>query len=568
MSKWQLKGFASANYNNPNDDYEELPILNDFDCHEEELIISVMDGDPRKSPVNPAETAESRTGKDSNLETDSFRQSNYEFWSDREEIKDGGEVNFDYKQRWLPGEESSSWKLMNDHLLNKTNNTNEIALEMGLDIDDSKRDPSIVSRDSRRISFEAGVPSFQYQSQQQEGINDRSYELSRGMSNASALSLIGKSSLLSKVNCTKSRLIDRPPEEAQMISDLLSKSGPVMSGLLGKGSEGEEEDDPFADEDLPDEFRRANLNALTLLQWLSLVLIVAALACSLSIPSLKTLDLWELRLWKWLVFLLVLICGRLVSGWGIRLIVFFIEMNFFLKKRMLYFVYGVRKPVQNCLWLALVLLTWHFLFDNEVERENQFLIYMTKILVCFLVSTCLWLLKTLLVKVMASSFHVSTYFDRILHTLFNQYVIELLSGPPIIENQRIEEEQERTAAEISRLQTAGAKVPSDLQEDAFPTQTTSAKLRKTFTRLKTFSSAPSPKKGGKGIALEHLHKLNNRNISAWNMKRLVKMVRHGTLTTLDEQLMADDSVKQIRSEQEATVAAKRIFQNVARRGSK
>ncbi|PPS01671.1 hypothetical protein GOBAR_AA18996 [Gossypium barbadense] len=461
MSKWKLKIFASANNNYPNDDNEELPILYDFDCHEEELIISAMDGDPRKSPVNPVETAESRTGKDSNLETDSFRHSNYEFWSDREEIKDGGEDNFDYKQRWQPGEESSSWKIMNDHLLKKTSNTNEIALEMGLDIDDIKRDPSVMSRDSRRVSFEAAVPSFQYQSQQQEGINDRAYELSRGMSNASALS-----GLLSKVSCTKSRLIDRPPEEVQMMSDLLSKSGPIMSGLLGK----------------------------------------AALVCSLWIPSFKTMDLWELRLWKWLVFLLVLICGRLVSGWGIRLIVFFIEMNFFLRKRMLYFVYGIRKPVQNCLW--------------------------------------------------------------ILHTLFNQYVIELLSGPPIIENQRMEEEQERIAAEISRLQTAGAKVPSDLHEDAFPTQRTSEKLRKTFTRLKTFSSAPSPKKGGNGIALEHLHKLNNRNISAWNMKRLMKMVRHGTLTTLDEQIMQDDSVKQIRSEHEATLAAKKIFQNVARRGSK
>ncbi|MBA0706475.1 hypothetical protein Golax_018581 [Gossypium laxum] len=563
MSKWKLKIFASANNNNPNDYNEELPILYDFDCHEEELIISDMDGDTIKSPVNPVETAESRTGKDSNLETDSFRHSNYEFWRDREEIKDGGEDNFDYKQRWQPGEESSSWKIMNDHLLKKTSNTNEIALEMGLDVDDIKRDPSVMSRDSRRVSFEAAVPSFQYQSQHQEGINDRAYELSRGMSNASALS-----GLLSKVSCTKSRLIDRPPEEVQMMSDLLSKSGPIMSGLLGKGSEGEEEDDPFADEDVPDEFRRANLNALTLLQWLSLVLIVAALVCSLWIPSLKTMDLWELRLWKWLVFLLVLICGRLVSGWGIRLIVFFIEMNFFLRKRMLYFVYGVRKPVQNCLWLTLVLLTWHFLFDNKVERENDFLIYVTKILVCFLVSTSLWLLKTLLVKVMASLFHVSTYFDRILHTLFNQYVIELLSGPPIIENQRMEEEQERIATEISRLQTAGAKVPSDLHEDAFPTQRTSEKLRKTFTRLKTFSSAPSPKKGGNGIALEHLHKLNHRNISAWNMKRLMKMVRHGTLTTLDEQIMQDDSVKQIRSEHEATLAAKKIFQNVARRGSK
>ena len=249
-------------------------------------------------------------------------------------------------------------------------------------------------------------------------------------------------------------------------------------------------------------------------------------------------------------------------------------MNFLLRKKLLYFVYRVRKPVQNCWWLGLVLLTWCFLFDNKVERESKskILKYVTKILVCFLVSTLLWLIKTLIVKVMASSFHVSTYFDRIQDTLFNQYVIETLSGPPLIEIQTIEEELERNAAEIIRLQNAGATVPSDLRADAFPPPR-GGKLQKTFTRLKTqkFSRTAS-KKGENGIGIEHLPKLNHKNISAWNMKRLMKMVRYGTLSTLDEQIMdqpgEDDSVKQIRSEHEATAAAKKIFQNVARQGSK
>ena len=151
-------------------------------------------------------------------------------------------------------------------------------------------------------------------------------------------------------------------------------------------------------------------------------------------------------------------------------------------------------------------------------------------------------------------------------------MIETLSGPPLIEIQTVEDEDERTAAEISRLQNARVTVLSDLQADAFPPPR-SGKLQKTFTRLKTqkFSRTAS-KKGENGIGTEHLPKLNHKNISAWNMKRLMKMVRHGTLSTLDEQIMdqasGDDSVKQIRSEHEATAAAKKIFQNVARQGSK
>lgn len=69
-----------------------------------------------------------------------------------------------------------------------------------------------------------------------------------------------------------------------------------------------------------------------------------------------------------------------------------------------------------------------------------------------------------------------------------------------------------------------------------------------------------------------MHRLNPKNVSAWNMKRLMNIVRYGTLSTLDEQLLGatneDETNTQIRSECEAKVAAKKIFLNVARQGSK
>ncbi|KAI3776512.1 hypothetical protein L1987_46297 [Smallanthus sonchifolius] len=377
----------------------------------------------------------------------------------------------------------------------------------------------------------------------------------------------GKSSLMRTK--TKSRLMDPPVTDQK--SGRLPKSG---------GSE-IDEDDPFLDDDLPDEYKQLRYSKWTLLQLFSLILIIAALICTLTIPILKHKFLFDLELWKWGVMILVLICGRLVSGWGIRVIVFLIERNFVLRKRVLYFVYGLRKAVQNCVWLTLVLIAWQCIFDQKVERMathgKDVLPYVTKIWVCLLVGTIVWLLKTLLVKVLASSFHVSTFFDRIQESLFNQYVIEALSGPPLIEIQQEREEEDRVIEEVQKLQKAGATLPPDLKANIFKKSGRFIGTPRTNTPMTgksgKFSEATTPKKVDEGITIDHLHRLNQKNISAWNMKRLMNIVRTGVLSTLDEQLEGttrdeDESAVQITNEKQAKVAAKKIFGNVAKQGSK
>lgn len=154
---------------------------------------------------------------------------------------------------------------------------------------------------------------------------------------------------------------------------------------------------------------------------------------------------------------MMLICGRLVSDWGIRILVFFIERNFLLRKCVLYFVYGLKKAVQNVIWMGLVLLTWHFLFDEKVLKESKSepLSVITKLLVIGEVSALIWLAKTLLVKVCASTFHVNAFFDRIQESLFNQFVIKTRLGPPLFEFQHSQEEEDRTMEEVQMLQNAG-----------------------------------------------------------------------------------------------------------------
>ncbi|KAH7663326.1 hypothetical protein IHE45_14G046000 [Dioscorea alata] len=397
---------------------------------------------------------------------------------------------------------------------------------------------------------------------------------------------------------TRSRLMDPPPGESMKKSGWIPKSGQLKSGMLGKIDDDEE--DPFMDDDLPEEMKHENWSILTILQWISLFIIIIAFFCSLFIRPLQRQTVWDLHLWKWTLLVLVLFCGRLVSGWFIRFIVLCFEYSFMLRKRVLYFVYGVRRAVQNCLWLGLVLLAWHYLFDEKVAREtrNTTLPYVTKVLLCLLIANAFRLVKTLLVKVLASSFHVSTYFDRIQESLFNQYVIEALSGPPLIELQSIKEDEDRTLAEMQKLQRAGATIPNDLRAAVLPSRsgrvigggssgrfsaqrTIGAKSvrfsgvvsRKDFSRQLQVQQ-PQVQQPQEGITIEQLHKLNQKNVSAWNMKRLMRIVRHGTLTTLDEQILQtgtgaeDDSATEIRSENEAKVAAKKIFNNVARPGSK
>ncbi|KAJ6724690.1 MECHANOSENSITIVE ION CHANNEL PROTEIN [Salix viminalis] len=359
--------------------------------------------------------------------------------------------------------------------------------------------------------------------------NDRSF--------SSNPSFTRKSTLLK--DRPKSRLMDPPPHPPEKSGRVaVGRSGQLKSGILGKGSVAEEEeDDPLLEEDLPDEYKKDRLDIWVLLEWASLIIIIAALVCSLAIPYWREKNLWRLRLWKWEVLVLVLICGRLVSGWVIKIIVFFIERNFLLRKRVLYFVYGVRKAVQNCLWLGLVLIAWHYLFDKKVKRETRTdtLRYVTKVLVCSVVGTLLWLVKTLVVKVLASSFHVSTYFDRIQESLFNQYVIETLSGPPLVEMRRNEEEEERLLEEVQKLQNAGATVPPGLKTTA----------------------SPSPPQGAKVIGSGRLQK---------SPRIGTPKISHSLSNKVDEG--DEKSATKIRSEIEAKAAARKIFQNVARPGSR
>ncbi|XP_068640561.1 mechanosensitive ion channel protein 6-like [Aristolochia californica] len=581
---------------------EALPMLSEHDnvpgniANSAEIVVKI-DGDDRSME----QSAEAKA-----VDNRVWRGSSYEFWNNEAEkanVGPGSESEFNFQR---PPSDDPPSKLIGQ-FLHKQQASGEMILDMDLEMEELRpgrnlppirESPKQNSKDLR-VSFQpprsrrseispqatmrrrthgSNTTSSSEEEMEDKGNARKSASSGQVLKCSSNLSFHQTSSLLRSK--TKSRLLDPPQQNEERKSGKL-KSGQLKSKILSRQRD-EEEDDPFLEEDLPDEFKKGKMDCATVFQWLSLVVILAGLACSLTIPLLERQTVWGLHLWKWEVLVLVLICGRLVSGWCIRLVVFFIERNFLLRKRVLYFVYGIRKAVQNCLWLGLVLIAWHLLFDKKVERETEgkVLPYVSKILLCLVVGTLIWLVKTLLVKVLASSFHVSTYFDRIQEALFNQYVIQTLSGPPLVEIQNAKDEEEKVMAEVQNLQNAGATVPADLRAAAFiksPKVAGSGLQRSPISPMSGKSIRLSDgvsKNQEEGITIDHLHRLNQKNISAWNMKRLMKIVRHGVLSTLDERLGAidqvdeDESALQIRSEHEAKRAAKKIFNNVAKAGAK
>ncbi|KAJ8561318.1 hypothetical protein K7X08_027508 [Anisodus acutangulus] len=131
------------------------------------------------------------------------------------------------------------------------------------------------------------------------------------------------------------------------------------------------------------------------------------------------------------------------------------------------------------------------------------------------------------------------------------YVIETLSGPAFVEIDEPEHEEEE------KIMATPHKTPMS-----------STPRSSAFSRV--ISEKEKEEKGG--ITIDHLNRLNQKNISAWNMKRLMNMVRKGVLSTLDEKLpesnYEDESAVHITSEKQAKAAAKKIFKNVAKPGSK
>ncbi|KAF8660735.1 hypothetical protein HU200_057477 [Digitaria exilis] len=274
-----------------------------------------------------------------------------------------------------------------------------------------------------------------------------------------------------------------------------------------------------------------------------LVLFLALLIVSRLVPQLKGQMLWGLEIWKWCVMVTAVFSGHLLSHWIVTLIVFVVERNFLLRTKVLYFVFGLKKSFQVCLWLALVLIAWSQLFDRggvgRSAKTARILNYVSMFLASVLIGSAIWLVKTFLMKLVASTFHRKTFFDRIQESVFHQYVLQTLSGPPVME---LAENVGREGSGLGRV---------------------------SFSRAKEEKGVPEV------IDVVKLRRMSQEKVSAWTMRKLITAIRSSGLSTISNTIESFDDVdgmeqkdKEINSEWEAKVAAYAIFKNVARPGYK
>ncbi|KAL3535551.1 hypothetical protein ACH5RR_004012 [Cinchona calisaya] len=319
--------------------------------------------------------------------------------------------------------------------------------------------------------------------------------------------------------------------------------------MASPGYHDQEEDDDEDDREvyqpgyIPDQVEKKKcvkkVEFIILIQWIAFFSILGFLIVSLTVDKLSSLYVWGLHIWRWCVLVLVFTCGHLVTQWFTDLLVVFIERNYLLKNKVLYFLYSLRKSFRVSLWLSLVLITWELLINRGVKRSRntmRVLNYVTRGIASSLIGAAMWMVKTFLVKLLASSYHVQAFFDKIQESIFHQYVLQTLSGPALIGNAG----GFRSSGRLSFKYSMKGK-----QKD----------------------------KGDEVVNVDKLYNLKREKVSSFTMGGLVQVIRTSGLSTISDVLEKSDddkelAQKEITSEVEAKAAAKEIFKKVAKSGNR
>ncbi|KAL9230491.1 hypothetical protein vseg_005833 [Gypsophila vaccaria] len=265
------------------------------------------------------------------------------------------------------------------------------------------------------------------------------------------------------------------------------------------------------------------------------LLILGCLITSLTVKKFEGKLFLGVEVWKWFVFVMVIFSGMLVSQWVVHLIVFVIEWKFLLKKNVVYFTHGLQDNVVVFIWVAVVLSTWCILIPDVKKFNNskKVLKFITMTLATLVIGSFLWLVKTTLMKMLASSFHLNRFFERIQEAVFHHYVLQTLSGRPMVEMARKISNQDSAIGQVS------------------------------------FSENTGGKKEKKVVDWTKLHQMKKDKVPSWTMKLLVDVVSNSGLSTMSGMLnegVVEGGIKlddnEITSEEAAVANAVSIFFNV------
>ncbi|PHT40327.1 hypothetical protein CQW23_19181 [Capsicum baccatum] len=334
-------------------------------------------------------------------------------------------------------------------------------------------------------------------------------------------------------------------ETTRTVSISVTPRTPLMASPGGFGGVDEDEE-IYKKVSSRNKLKYNRVKTKVLIEWLVFLCLLGCLLASLLVKEFQHWKLWDLKIWKWIVLVMVTFSGMLVTKWFIHFVALLIELNFLLRKKVLYFVFGLKKSVQVCIWFSLVLLTWVLLFSHEERSHSAEKVtdFITWTIAALLIGAFLWLLKTLLLKILAVSFHVNTFFDRIQESIFHQYILLTLSGLPVMESTQMLGRSNSAASQFSFRKTKKGKDGKEKKEKAV-------------------------------IDINKLHEMKREKVSAWTMKMLVDVISNSGLSTIsgsfgenDYDVGCEQADKEINNEEEAIAAAYHIFRNVASPGSK
>ncbi|GKV13926.1 hypothetical protein SLEP1_g24885 [Rubroshorea leprosula] len=265
------------------------------------------------------------------------------------------------------------------------------------------------------------------------------------------------------------------------------------------------------DDTIPDdgEKQKGKRTFSTIVQSFLFACSIGFLVTSLKVDVLKNHVIGGLKLWKWCALASVIFFGRQLMGLIIKAAISLIKRRFaFIKRKAYYsyFIYDSGRSIGVFLWLCSVSVTWYLLFHiSEVKGSKSYLLlhgyqirhYVSMSLATLSIGGLLWVVKTLLVNILSSSFKFGRFFDRVQQSIIDLYILEVFSAYI----------QETSSLSLVRKKSCIKKTKS----------------------VRRWVNKRLPKHGDQqveeGPAINLLKKTNEENASAWTMEEFVEMIR-------------------------------------------
>ncbi|KAK6282922.1 hypothetical protein POUND7_016747 [Theobroma cacao] len=196
-----------------------------------------------------------------------------------------------------------------------------------------------------------------------------------------------------------------------------------------KIEENEDQDTRIIDSLIEEELKQGKVKKLVIAQWLLCLVLVLSLPFSIWLPKWNKLSFSYVVIWKWNVFLLFLLSGKIIFRCMLRLVILFMEWKFSKYKRLLYYIHGTRSAVESCLWVVSMFALWNFSFSQKLKRSVHLetLFYINKVSSFLLVSSVVWIVKTIVLTYLAVRYNSHILSLRIREMEFSERMIHQIA---------------------------------------------------------------------------------------------------------------------------------------------